>query len=126
MTKYILATLMITLLSNCGRAPVASITTPLGTNPCEVRDSCTYSDVPGYACQSTTWYPGIAINFVKPNAAWFNGSSCVITKEDYSYDSGCDPTNPTQMCSMGSWGGGPSQSYPCCQLVQGPGSSSLL
>lgn len=113
---------LMSLMIGCGQAPAANqlSATQLPESDCVVKDDCTYSDVAGYQCQALRYDVDAGDGASLP-ASFFNGASCVITKQDYQTSPDCDPTSPSQMCSVGGgWGSAPAE-YPCCQLVQGPG-----
>lgn len=104
MKKIILILLLV--LQACGKAsdPVPVSLGSLADSECKIEDVCTYANVPGYECQT-----------VRMNSE----TTCVITKEDYEFSPGCDPSNPDKTCQA--WGHAP---YPCCQTIQGPGPSA--
>lgn len=122
--RYLILTLIF-LISACGKAPDQ---TPIAATPvsvsipesaCEMRDSCTYADVPGYECVASRWEPTTGDGAQLPET-FYKGAKCVITKEDHEFTQGCDISNPTAMCIQGGWGS-PKTQVPCCQVIQGPG-----
>jgi hypothetical protein len=108
------------ILTGCGKDPEQGGNNfSLPDAACEIRDVCTYVNVPGYQCEATRWNTDSGNGTALP-ASFFGGAPCVITKDDWQTDPKCDPS---QTCT--GWGVS-GNTVSCCDSVQGPGPASVM